>query len=434
MARHISIFNCWKALIRLKINAHSQQMGANQSVDPAHIRIWQNLCGIRNAATRAQMLETLLSSPEYISSAKRTGTYAYCLQWLASYRRGEVQQWAYPTAQPQQPQHQQQQHQQQQQRQQNEIMHHPAPQKAHDYFTECCDMLNIDESQPLSSEIIKSAYKKAAVRAHPDRGGNAALFDAVTRASAYLQKIVDRVSGIRRQAEMVSAHVPHTQDQLDYLGQQRASAVAQLQDRPPVALSAKNLDMSMFNQLFEENKLPDPEKDDGYGDWLKSTGQNDSNRENTTLKKKFALDTFNKTFEQEAGPGQGRSGYVPSAIILQPQMGITLGGEKPGDYTSPYGGKGVQFTDLKSAYTTESTFSQNVADAAASIGNRPKNLKEYERERAVTDLSPDQKRHVLQYEQQLKAQEDARVRRAAQQDIMAQRYHEQMQRKLLVEK
>jgi len=431
-------------------------MGANQSIDPSHARIWQNLCGIRNAATRAQMLETLLSSPEYIASSKRTGTYAYCLQWLAAYRRGDIQPWAY-VVQPhqQQPQQQPQQHQQQPQQQQqqyrqqgpqvtqgpqgtygnpsSQIMHHPAPQKAHDYFTECCDMLGIDESQPLSSELIKSAYKRAAVRAHPDRGGNAALFDAVTRASAYLQKIVDRVAGIRRQAEMTSAHVPNTQEQLDYLGSQRSAAVQQLQDRPPVALSPKNLDMSMFNQLFEDNKLPDPEKDDGYGDWLKSTGQNDTNRENSTLKKKFALDTFNKTFEQEAGPTNQRS-YVPSAIILQPTMGITLGGEKPADYTSPYGGRGVQFTDLKSAYTTDSTFSQNVSDAAASIGSRPKNLKEYERERAVTDLSPEQKRHVLQYEQQLKAQEDARVRRAAQQDVMAQRYHEQMQRKLLVEK
>ena len=430
-------------------------MGASQSVDPSHIRIWQNLCGIRNAATRAQMLETLFSSPEYIASAKRTGTYAYCLQWLAAYRRGEIQQWAYAPSSVQQPQQQYQQQYQQPQQQyqqpqaprqqprqntgqtygnpQNEIMHHPAPQKAHDYFTECCDMLGLDESQPLSSELIKSAYKRAAVRAHPDRGGNAALFDAVTRASAYLQKIVDRVAGIRRQEEMTTAHVPNTQEQLDYLGQQRTSAVQQLQDRPPVALSPKNLDMSMFNQLFEENKLPDPEKDDGYGDWLKSTGQNDTNRENSSLKKKFALDTFNKTFEQEAGPTNQRS-YVPSAIILQPTMGITLGGEKPADYTSPYGGRGVQFTDLKSAYTTDSTFSQNVSDAAASIGSRPKNLKEYERERAVTDLSPDQKRQVLQYEQQLKAQEDARVRRAAQQDVMAQRYHEQMQRKLLVEK
>jgi len=428
-------------------------MGANQSIDSSHARIWQNLCGIRNAATRAQMLETLLSSPEYIASSKRTGTYAYCLQWLAAYRRGDVQPWAYAAqTQSQQPQQQQQQQQPQQQQQQyrqqpqvpqvplgtygnpsSQIMHHPAPQKAHDYFTECCDMLGIDESQPLSSELIKSAYKRAAVRAHPDRGGNAALFDSVTRASAYLQKIVDRVAGIRRQAEMVSAHVPNTQEQLDYLGSQRSAAVQQLQDRPPVALSPKNLDMSMFNQLFEDNKLPDPEKDDGYGDWLKSTGQNDTNRENSTLKKKFALDTFNKTFEQEAGPTNQRS-YVPSAIVLQPTMGITLGGEKPADYTSPYGGRGVQFTDLKSAYTTDSTFSQNVSDAAASIGSRPKNLKEYERERAVTDLSPEQKRHVLQYDQQLKAQEDARVRRAAQQDVMAQRYHEQMQRKLLVEK
>ena len=143
-------------------------MGANQSIDPSHARIWQNLCSIRNAATRAQMLETLLSSPEYIASSKRTGTYAYCLQWLAAYRRGDVQPWAYAA----QPQPQPQQQQQQQQRQQgpqfqqsaqtygnptNQIMHHPAPQKAHDYFTECCDMLGIDESQPLSSDLIKSA-------------------------------------------------------------------------------------------------------------------------------------------------------------------------------------------------------------------------------------------------------------------------------------
>ena len=417
-------------------------MGANQSVDASHARIWNNLCGIQNPATKAQMLETLLASPEYRNALKQMGVHSFCLQWLAGYNRGQVFQWPYaPSGQQQRqpPQQQQQQPQQQRQPQQqnygNELIEHPAPKKAHDYFTECCDLLAIDESQPLSSELIRAAYKKAAIRAHPDRGGNPVLFDAVTRASAYLQKIVDRVSGIRQQAAAISAHVPQTQAELDNYSQQRAGAVAQLQDRAPVALSPKKLDMSLFNQLFEENKLPDPEKDDGYGDWLKTTGQSDTVQENSSLRKKFALDTFNQTFQQESrqtGGGGGNGAYYPSAIILQPTMGVTLGGEKPADFTAAYGSR-TQFTDLKSAYTSDSTFSQNVASAAASLGSRPSNLKDMERARsAPVTLYAEEQRRVRAAEEREKMLEDQRVRRMAQQDETAGRYHENLQRRLLV--
>ena len=414
-------------------------MGANQSVDPSHARIWNNLCGIQNPATKAQMLETLLASPEYRNALKQMGVHSFCLQWLAGYNRGQVYQWPYaPSGQQQRPPQQPQQQQRQpQQNYGNELIEHPAPKKAHDYFTECCDLLAIDESQPLSSELIRAAYKKAAVRAHPDRGGNPVLFDAVTRASAYLQKIVDRVSGIRQQAAAISAHVPQTQAELDNYSQQRAGSVAQLQDRAPVALSPKKLDMSLFNQLFEENKLPDPEKDDGYGDWLKTTGQSDTVQENSSLRKKFALDTFNQTFQQESrqtggGGGNGNGAYYPSAIILQPTMGVTLGGERPADFTAAYGSR-TQFTDLKSAYTSDSTFSQNVASAAASLGSRPSNLKDMERARsAPVTLSAEEQRRVRAAEDREKMLEDQRVRRMAQQDETAGRYHENLQRHLLV--
>ena len=426
-------------------------MGANQSVDASHVRIWNNLCGIQNPATKAQMLETLLASPEYRNALKQMGVHSFCLQWLAGYNRGQIYQWPYAAVgQPQQQRQQQvpasrmpasqgqgqgQQRQPQNQNYGNELIEHPAPKKAHDYFTECCDLLAIDETQPLSSELIRAAYKKAAVRAHPDRGGNPELFDAVTRASAYLQKIVDRVSGIRQQAAAINAHVPQTQAELDSYSQQRAGSVAQLQDRPPVALSPKKLDMSLFNQLFEENKLPDPEKDDGYGDWLKTTGQSDTIQENSSLRKKFALDTFNQAFQQESrqtSGGGGNGGYYPSAIILQPTMGVTLGGEKPADFTAAYGSR-TQFTDLKSAYTSDSTFSQNVASAAASLGSRPGNLKDMERARsAPVTLSADEQRRVRAAEDHEKMLEDQRVRRMAQQDEVAGRYHEKLQRHLLV--
>ena len=195
--------------------------------------------------------------------------------------------------------------------------------------------------------------------------------------------------------------------------------------------------MSLFNQLFEENKLPDPEKDDGYGDWLKTTGQSDTVQENSSLRKKFALDTFNQTFQQESrqtggGGGNGNGAYYPSAIILQPTMGVTLGGERPADFTAAYGSR-TQFTDLKSAYTSDSTFSQNVASAAASLGSRPSNLKDMERARsAPVTLSAEEQRRVRAAEDREKMLEDQRVRRMAQQDETAGRYHENLQRHLLV--
>ena len=415
-------------------------MGGHQSIDASHVRIWNNLCAIKNPATKAQMLETLLASPEYRNALKQMGVHSFCLQWLAGYNGGKIYQWPYVPVgqQPQQQQRQVQQPIQHQQRQpqQNELIEHPAPKKAHDYFTECCDILGIDESQSLSTEIIRAAYKKAAVRAHPDRGGNPALFDAVTRASAYLQKIVDRVSGIRQQAAAISAHVPQTQAELDNYSQQRTATVSQLQDRAPVALSPKKLDMNLFNQLFEENKLPDPEKDDGYGDWLKTTGQSDTVQENSTLRKKFALDTFNQAFQQETRSGSSgdatRSAYYPSAIILQPTMGVTLGGDRPDDFTAAYGSR-TQFTDLKSAYTSDNTFSQNVQSAAASLGSRPANLKDMERARsAPAVLSPEEQHRVRVAEEREKMLEEQRVRRMAQQDETAGRYHDNLQRRLLV--
>ena len=427
-------------------------MGANQSVDASHVRIWNNLCAIQNPATKAQMLETLLASPEYRNALKQMGVHSFCLQWLAGYNGGKIYQWPYapvgqqaqqrpqqgphqrpamPASQGQGPQQGPQQRQQQRQ-QQNELIEHPAPKKAHDYFTECCDILGIDESQSLSTDLIRAAYKKAAVRAHPDRGGNPALFDSVTRASAYLQKIVDRVSGIRQQAAAISAPVPQTQIELDNYSQQRAGAVAHLQDRAPVALSPKKLDMNLFNQLFEENKLPDPEKDDGYGDWLKTTGQSDTIQENSTLRKKFALDTFNQAFQQETRSPTGGGAYYPSAIILQPTMGVTLGGDRPDDFTAAYGSR-TQFTDLKSAYTSENTFSQNVTSAAASLGSRPTNLKDMEKARsAPAVLSPEEQQRVRAAEDREKMLENQRVRRMAQQDETAGRYHENLQRRLLV--
>jgi hypothetical protein len=78
-------------------------------------------------------------------------------------------------------------------------------------------------------------------------------------------------------------------------------------------LDAKKFDSKLFNKIYEQNKLWDP-NDDGYDDWFKSgesnsgNSNNISNTSNTKSKqpppelfgKKFNLDVFNSTFEDTA--------------------------------------------------------------------------------------------------------------------------------------
>jgi len=73
-------------------------MGAAQStVDPRHIRIWQNLSSLDSVPARIQMIETLFEGQEYVNTAKRMGLYASLLGWVAAQRRGEFYPW--PTLQ-----------------------------------------------------------------------------------------------------------------------------------------------------------------------------------------------------------------------------------------------------------------------------------------------------------------------------------------------
>ena len=48
-------------------------------------------------------------------------------------------------------------------------------------------------------------------------------------------------------------------------------------------------------------------------------------------------------------------------MLMAPTMGVEFGREKPSTYTAAYNSD-LNYTDLKQAYTTESTFSKQVAN------------------------------------------------------------------------
>ena len=456
-------------------------MGSAHSTDARHARIWNNLSQLESTAARMQMLDTLFSGQEYVQAAKRAGIYASLLQWVAAQRRGEFYAWpqvalstapaapAAPTPAPMS----------------RSVMAPmsrtapstapsrepvlriteaavataatatataasssalakiPPPKRAMDILNESYRILEIDDSKPLSHETLRIAYKRAAIRAHPDKGGNADAFDAVTRAFLYLQEILEKlIPKTAADGSDPRFSAPVTMDSALRARGITSTAPAppgtlRVEDAPPIALNPKKLDMSVFNKLFEENRLPDPEKDDGYGDWLKS--QDTHAAPSKAMRGKYNADIFNKTFVEEARTKTSTGGAElsrykpPSELTLAPGFGAELGSGRPENYTKAPVSNGIGYTDLKYAYGTGSTFSQDVADV--SLDGRPKNLEEAKREygaapRALTAI---ESAAIASLDRAKEFAETQRRQRLAAHDVNAESVHNQLQKRLMIQ-
>ncbi len=407
----------------------------SMGIDPSHVRIYNNLLQFNDPVKRIQMLETLLMAPEYIASARRTGLYGPLLNYIRAVRAGEPA--VFPGTRPiataptvtaapavaaarmlggggsggQ-------------------IQSYQAPQvpawqvvsatpssKALDYFTQCLNVLGIKDDDSLTEEQLKVAYKKAALRSHPDKGGSEKQFEAVTRAYAYLVEILRRIKGSRKvTSDTVSAPAA--------IAQERTNESTAWEQIKPVRLDPKNLNMNAFNQLYEQTRIPDPE-DDGYGDWLKDAADESAGPK---FSGKYNRDVFNKMFQDEASKKA-----TQQQLILHPEMmalnssaaGVEIGRDKPQTYTAPANAD-LQYTDLRAAYTIENTISPHVANVKV----EERNLKEYkESYKAGPRALSAQEQALLQEQKAQREQYEAiRLRRAAQEDLNATNYFERMKR------
>jgi DnaJ domain len=244
-------------------------MGNNLSlaaqIPESHVRIYKNILQIQSPQTRVQMLETLLSGPEYVASIKQAGLYGPVLNYVASIRRGDssllpgekasgqqqIQRTPEPTygraentfvdrrASGTTP---------------NQQMIHRSGDpgehtKAITFFSQCLQILGLEEEVALNEDALKSAYKKASMRAHPDKGGSEQAFDQVTRAYAYLGEILRRVRGGRNEMVNVAEESPA---RLVASREQTSEGWKMVE---PVKLNPKSLNMNVFNKVFEENRL-----------------------------------------------------------------------------------------------------------------------------------------------------------------------------------
>ncbi len=420
-------------------------MGQGYSFPEAHLRMYQNLLQIQSPTQKVRMIQTILSSPEHLQSAKQAGIYGYLIDYVQVVQSngnppklpGEQATTSITQYTPPQIQSNKAQQQANIQRQSGIVMlHNPSQtstaitasqrgnEKALNYFTACLNILGLEEEVALTEELLKSAYKKAVVRAHPDKGGSEKEFEAVTRAYAYLGEILRHFNGGRAKEGVVEA--PNA------LQSTRATEADRWKHVEPVSLNPNKLDLNAFNKMFEQTRIPDPEET-GYGDWLKG---NDTITSGPQFSGKFNRDVFNRAFEDEAKSkfsGQNQNSLVVQEMSLASRMGATeLGRGAKEDFTvAPHEGK-VAFTDLKKAYTEYNTFSHQTA--GVQIEERTFDQVSKSRKSAPPPLT-DHEMEALEMAKQLQARaEEQRKLRMAQQAVAENDYFERMKRLVITNK
>jgi len=428
-------------------------MGNNQSaVDPVHLRIYTNIIQIRDPLKRIQIINTCLASMEYVTSAKRTGIYSYLLNYIAIVNSGglppilpgeqrdnvqyntKLNEYQVPrTLQPSFNQSGGGSH----TIQPNQIITHTdntpswkvitdtPKQKAMTYFASCLEVLQIQEEVALTEESLKASYKKMALRAHPDKGGSEEYFEAVTRAYAYLSEILKHMKGGRKDFNG-RVETPTT------INTTRETDAGKWKHSEPVRLNAKNLDMNAFNALFEQTHIPDPDSD-GYGDWLKTGDTIKSN--NTKFSGQFNRDVFNRMFDDETKKTQRSTNSLimhpgEMALTLNPTSGVDLVGERPDSFTAAPNSK-FQFTDLRGAYTTDSTISDKVSNVQVS----DRSFEQYKtsREKAPDPFNQSELQSIREFENKQRQIDEMRERKRAEMSVRNQQYFDQMKQRVITE-
>ena len=222
-------------------------------------------------------------------------------------------------------------------------------------------ILRIDKN--YDEKTLKKAYLKAAMKAHPDRGGTPQEFQKVSIAFGVLQKKLKERSSNHSHNELRDSA-------RDYYTQQL--------NQPKVNVNmTENFDIDVFNKIYDENKIPDV-YDEGYGDWMNNNPALESEQQKM-FQNGFNKDMFNATFENYKREQSQRNPQNALVKYREPEVKIsmsnsdsimTLGQGKITDFSG--NSDNLSYTDYKQAFTDGSTLidinSVDTSGRANSIG------------------------------------------------------------------
>jgi hypothetical protein len=117
-------------------------------------------------------------------------------------------------------------------------------------------------------------------------------------------------------------------------------------------------------------------------------------------------------------------------MVLAPTHGVELGRTNSGSYTAPANAQ-MKYTDLRQAYTTENTFSNQISDVR--VDARSFDAYSSSRKKAPEPLTNHEMEAIQHAERQEQLREDQRKIRAAQEMSQADEYFKRMKQLVLTD-
>jgi curved DNA-binding protein CbpA len=191
-------------------------------------------------------------------------------------------------------------------------------------------------------KTLKKSYLKAAMKAHPDRGGTPQAFQQVSIAFTLLQKKL-------KERENSHSHQELRDGAKDFFSQQA--------NTPKINTKmTEKFDIDVFNQIYEQNKIPEV-YDDGYGGWINENPALESGQ-TKMFQNGFNKDMFNATFENykreqaQKNPQNALVKYQGPEVKISMSNAdsiMTLGQGKITDFSGQ--SDNLTYTDYKQAFT-----------------------------------------------------------------------------------
>jgi hypothetical protein len=268
-------------------------------------------------------------------------------------------------------------------------------------------------------EELKLAYKRLAMETHPDRpGGNTERFQLVTKCyMSLLERLKEKTAGTDNQRaneqRMAAAAAGMREESTDLYRTGNkgfkggAATVSGKLDPNP-----KSFNRELFNKLYEQNKLWDP-NDDGYDDWLRKGDVDESSRAPPVFSKSFNLSVFNSTFEdwkEQQAQALAANGQIVRTDhpmeLIKTGVGYSMldGGQTITDFTKSMDQPGLQYTDLKLAYA-----------GGCGVIN-PRDVERRAEYRSIDELERERSRISYQMSPEDMAREEAKARMLAQEE------------------
>jgi curved DNA-binding protein CbpA len=266
-------------------------------------------------------------------------------------------------------------------------------------------VLNLKED--FTWDELVRAYRKVALKVHPDKGGSPILFDAVTKCFKELASVL----------KSKEADKPHHVLKKEY------ETYSQEESKKPEFPSFFNTDV--FNKTFEAHKLDDDDDNRGYSHIMEKSQKERADIKIPKLLSTFTEKKFNETFEKVVKPSKEIIIYKePQPVMTSKNLAFTELGGKTEEFTTD------KYTDYYKAHTT----SRLVDPRSVQKRKEYKTITDYEEDRkiktekALTDAE-------IKYQKELEIynirKETERIERLKEKDVKAEMHYEKMNRLMI---